>query len=68
MTEYHDERIALLNTCILSYEYEGTWIAANLKITLPTPETHPEFPLWMMGYTPQEVYETFWPPGFQYVD
>jgi 2-polyprenyl-6-methoxyphenol hydroxylase-like FAD-dependent oxidoreductase len=24
-------------------EYTGTWIAANLKIHLPTPETHPEF-------------------------
>jgi hypothetical protein len=49
------------------YEYEATWVAANFKITPPTPETHPKFPLWELGYTPEEVYEKFWPAGFQYV-
>ncbi|KAI1340073.1 monooxygenase-like protein [Xylariaceae sp. FL0016] len=43
------------------YKYDGTWVAANLKINLPTPETHPEFPLWKLGFEPQEVYDLFWP-------
>lgn len=50
-----------------SFKYEATWVAANFKITPPTPETHPKFPLWELGYTSEEVYEEFWPSGFQYV-
>lgn len=48
------------------YHYSGTWIAANLKITLPTPETHPEFPLWSYGYSPDEVYDFFWPKSWHF--
>ncbi|KAI1047353.1 hypothetical protein LB505_012766 [Fusarium chuoi] len=48
------------------YPYSGTWIAANLKMKLPTPETHPEFPLWKLGYSPQEVYDLFWPVGWHF--
>ncbi len=48
------------------YPYNGTWIAANLKITPPTPETHPEFPLWDLGYSPEEVYDLFWPKGWHF--
>ncbi|KLO91803.1 monooxygenase [Fusarium fujikuroi] len=48
------------------YSYSGTWIAANLKMELPTPETHPEFPLWKFGYSPQEVYDLFWPVGWHF--
>ena len=51
-----------------SFKYEATWVAANFKITTPTPETHPKFPLWKLGYTSEEVYEEFWPFGFQYVN
>ncbi|RBA21730.1 hypothetical protein FPRO05_00079 [Fusarium proliferatum] len=48
------------------YPYSGTWIAANLKMKLPTPETHPDFPLWKFGYSPQEVYNLFWPVGWHF--
>ncbi|CZR44912.1 uncharacterized protein FPRO_14664 [Fusarium proliferatum ET1] len=48
------------------YPYSGTWIAANLKMKLPTPETHPDFPLWKFGYSPQEVYDLFWPVGWHF--
>ncbi|PNP74578.1 hypothetical protein FNYG_12083 [Fusarium nygamai] len=48
------------------YPYSGTWIAANLKMKLPTPETHPDFPLWKFGYSPQEVYDLFWPIGWHF--
>ncbi|KAB5549442.1 hypothetical protein GE09DRAFT_1126451 [Coniochaeta sp. 2T2.1] len=48
------------------YTYEGVWIASNLKMTLPTPKTHPEFPLWQLGYTPEQVYDLFWPVGWHF--
>ncbi|KAK2811067.1 hypothetical protein FQN50_002402 [Emmonsiellopsis sp. PD_5] len=48
------------------YTYVGTWVAANLHITLPTPQSHPQFPLWKLGYTPQQVHDAFWPSGFQH--
>lgn len=48
------------------YRYNGTWVAANLKISLPTPETHPELSLWELGYTPQQVYDLFWPEGWHF--
>lgn len=49
-----------------AYKYDGTWVAANLQMSLPTPETHPTFPLWKLGYTPQEVYDLFWPIGWHF--
>ncbi|KAI0909083.1 hypothetical protein F4823DRAFT_452347 [Ustulina deusta] len=49
-----------------TYKYDGTWVAANLKISLPTPNTHPDFPLWNLGYTPDKVYDLFWPSGFHF--
>ncbi|KAJ0286645.1 hypothetical protein CBS470a_005756 [Colletotrichum nupharicola] len=48
------------------YPYEGVWVAANLKMTVPTPQTHPNFPLWKYGYTPDEVYDLFWPVGWHF--
>lgn len=48
------------------WPYVGTWVAINLKITTPTPQSHPDFPLWKLGYTPQQVHDAFWPSGFQY--
>lgn len=48
------------------YPYEGVWVASNLKMTLPTQQTHPDFPLWDLGYTPQEVYDLFWPEGWHF--
>lgn len=47
------------------YNHVSTWIAANFDIALPTPATHPDFPLWSLGYSPEQVYEAFWPTGFQ---
>ncbi|OAA53199.1 Monooxygenase, FAD-binding protein [Cordyceps fumosorosea ARSEF 2679] len=46
--------------------YDGTSIAANLQISLPTPESHPEFALWSLGYTPEQVYDLFWPKGWHF--
>ena len=34
------------------FSYNGTWVAANLVITLPTPQSHPELCFWNMGMTP----------------
>lgn len=42
-------------------------MALNWHITLPTPETHPDFPLWQLGYTPQQVYDTFFPENFRFL-
>ncbi|PVI03658.1 monooxygenase-like protein [Periconia macrospinosa] len=48
------------------YRYAGTWVAANLKIQLPTPKSHPNFSLWNLGYTPEQVYDLFWPKGWHF--
>ena len=48
------------------YKYEGTWVAANLHIRLPTPDTHPDFPLWKLGFTPERLYDLFWPKGWHF--
>lgn len=47
--------------------YEATWVATNWKLTLPTPETHPHFPLWEKGYTPDQVYDLFFPIDFRFL-
>ena len=47
-------------------KYEGTWIVSNLKLSIPTPETHPDFPLWDFGLSPTEVYDLFWPKGWHF--
>lgn len=49
-----------------AYRYDGTWVAANLKLTVPTPETHPDFPLWDLGFTPEAVYDLFWPKDWHF--
>ncbi|KAI1471119.1 uncharacterized protein F4812DRAFT_467328 [Daldinia caldariorum] len=49
-----------------SYRYDGTWIAANLKLKVPTSETHPNFPLWDLGFNPDAVYDLFWPKGWHF--
>ena len=49
------------------YEYTGTWIAANLQIDLPTPESHPKLSVWSLGMTPEQVYNTFWPSDWHFV-
>ncbi|KAH0592480.1 hypothetical protein MHUMG1_09751 [Metarhizium humberi] len=47
--------------------YDETWVALNWKMTLPTPETHPDFPLWANGYTPQQVYDAYFPTDFRFL-
>ncbi|KAH8884980.1 FAD/NAD(P)-binding domain-containing protein [Thozetella sp. PMI_491] len=47
--------------------YEEVWVALNWKLTLPTPETHPNFPLWKLGYTPEQVYDLFFPKDFRFL-
>lgn len=39
----------------------------NLKITIPTPDTHPDFPLWAKGYSPVDVYNYFFPREFRFL-
>jgi hypothetical protein len=39
----------------------------NLKLTPPTTESHPSFPLWKLGYTPEQVYDLFFPPSFRFI-
>ncbi|EXK76088.1 hypothetical protein FOQG_19154 [Fusarium oxysporum f. sp. raphani 54005] len=46
--------------------YAAKWVAANLRITIPTPKSHPYFPLWKLGYKPEEVWDIFWPEGFHF--
>ena len=53
--------------CVNRFRYEAVWVALNLHITLPTPETHPEFPLWRLGYTPEQVYDLFFPHEFNFI-
>ncbi|KAJ5297576.1 monooxygenase [Penicillium antarcticum] len=47
--------------------YEETWVALNWKMRLPTKETHPSFPLWDLGYTPEDVYDFFFPADFRFL-
>lgn len=60
------EKVADIRQVHSDYRYEGTWVAANLKIQLCTPATHPEFPAWKLGLTPQELYDLFWPKGWHF--
>ncbi|KAL3460086.1 hypothetical protein BJX64DRAFT_263683 [Aspergillus heterothallicus] len=48
-------------------KYDETWVALNWKINLPTPETHPDFPLWKLGYSPERVYDLFFPEDFRFL-
>lgn len=48
-------------------KYEETWVALNWKLHLPTKETHPSFPLWNLGYTPEQVYDLFFPVDFRFL-
>lgn len=47
--------------------YDETWVALNWEISLPSEKTHPEFPLWKLGYTPQQVYDLFFPENFRFI-
>ena len=47
--------------------YEETWVALNWQISLPTHKTHPDFPLWNLGYTPEDVFDLFFPSEFRFL-
>ncbi|KAG0645327.1 3-(3-hydroxy-phenyl)propionate 3-hydroxycinnamic acid hydroxylase [Hyphodiscus hymeniophilus] len=49
------------------FKYEEAWVALNWKLTPPTRETHPFLPLWDLGFTPEGVYNTFFPPDFRFI-
>ncbi|KFZ13759.1 hypothetical protein V502_06464 [Pseudogymnoascus sp. VKM F-4520 (FW-2644)] len=49
------------------FHYEAIWVALNWRLILPTPESHPKFPLWDKGFTPEEVYDLFFPPYFNFI-
>jgi hypothetical protein len=53
--------------CAYRAFYDETWVALNWHIELPTEKTHPEFPLWALGYTPQDVYDLFFPVNFRFL-
>jgi len=42
-------------------------VALNWQITIPNEKSHPDFPLWQLGYTPQEVYDLFFPTFFRFL-
>ncbi|KAJ5769581.1 monooxygenase [Penicillium odoratum] len=48
-------------------KYQETWVALNWKMSLPSEKTHPDFPLWNLGYTPQQVYDLFFPEDFRFL-
>jgi hypothetical protein len=56
-----------LADCIGRFRYEAVWVALNWHLTLPTPETHPTFPLWKEDYSPEDVYDLFFPRDFNFI-
>lgn len=60
------EPVADIRQVDSDYRYTGTWVAANIHIDLPTPKTHPDFPPFAAGLTPQEAYDLFWPKGWHF--
>lgn len=60
------ESIANIRQEVGLFSYNGTWVAANLHITLPTPLSHPELCFWDMGMTSEDVYDLFWPGGWHF--
>ena len=50
-----------------AHPFEIKFVGLNFDITAPTPETHPNFPLWRLGYTPEDVLDAFIPGHFCYV-
>ena len=49
------------------FHYKKTWVAMNFKPALPTPESHPEFPLWKLDLTPEDIYNHFIPENFRFL-
>jgi len=64
--KYLEPKGILMERCKES-DYEETWVALNWHLTLPNEKTHPNFPLWRLGYTPQQVYDLFFPEEFRFL-
>ncbi|KAK5070296.1 hypothetical protein LTR64_002136 [Lithohypha guttulata] len=64
--KYLEPQGITMNKCECT-NYEETWVALNWKVTTPTPKTHPDFPLWQLGYTPTDVYDLFFPKEFNFL-
>lgn len=43
------------------------WAGCNWYIDPPTPESHPDFPLWKLGWTTDKVMDEFIPKDFKYL-
>ncbi|KAE8374197.1 hypothetical protein BDV26DRAFT_296196 [Aspergillus bertholletiae] len=67
METAHDFSFMPLLTSGSSAFYEETWVALNWEITLPNEKTHTDFPLWRLGYTPEQVYDLFFPENFRFL-
>ena len=50
-----------------THPYETIYGGANLNVATPTPKSHPDFPLWAKGYTPEQVVESFVPEAFRFM-
>ncbi|CEJ57460.1 hypothetical protein PMG11_06152 [Penicillium brasilianum] len=64
--QYLEPRGILMEQAHQSF-YEETWVALNWKISLPNEKTHPDFALWRLGYTPEQVYDLFFPLNFRFI-
>jgi hypothetical protein len=40
---------------------------AELASLVANGRNHPDFPLWTKGYTPEEVYDFFYPKDFRFI-
>lgn len=43
------------------HPYSQVFVGANWQVWTPTPHSHPDFPLWKLGYSPEEVVQAFFP-------
>jgi hypothetical protein len=57
----------LANSLTSAHRYEEVWMSTHYHITFPTPDTHPDFPLWKLGYTSKQVYDLFFPENFTFL-
>jgi hypothetical protein len=62
-----DTNLAERFTDFYRTSYEETWVALNWQISLPTRKTRPDFPLWKLGYTPEDVFDLFLPNEFRFL-
>ena len=46
---------------------ELLYCGINWDVFTPTPKTHPDFPLWAKGYSPEAVLDEFMPANFKYM-